>query len=201
MAKLSTKNLKLEDYIVQEDRTQKIKRMTEYHEPAFHMLNEDNPSFYAKNPFIWNDEQHISLMKNELICNVFYTELVDKNYDPLDPNRTLYRFRGNPNYVNEYFSKIEVGKTGEYKRYFVPLHELEKVDLSTLFPEDKPKVVKEFSSPKLTLPFVEEVDDRNDEEDALMSKLTIRDHAAIQWKLPVSNKEWLNKLIKQINKV
>lgn len=199
---ISTKNLKLASYPTELDRTEKTKKIMEYHEPAFHMLNEDNPIFYPKNTFNWDDEQHVSLFKSELVCNVFYTELVDKNYDPLDPNRTLYKFRGNPNYINEYFSKTETGKTGEYKRYFVPLHDFEKVDLSTLFSENKPKIVKEFNGPKLTLPFIEEeiIDDRDD-EDALMSKLTIRDHAAIQWKLPVSNKEWLNKLIKQINKV
>lgn len=196
MATLTTKNLKT-NFTVEINRTDKVKKMMEYHEPAFHMLNESNPSFYPKNPFMWNEEEHVSMMKSELTSKVFYTELVDKNYDPSDPNRTLYRFRGNPNYINEYFSKTEIGKTGEYNRYFVPLQDFEKVDLSTLFPDEKPV---EFTGPKLSVPSYND-DEDDDNEDALMSKLTIRDHAAIQWKLPVSNKEWLNKLIKQINKI
>jgi len=202
MAKLSTRNLSSATRVSPAIREENVKKITAYHEPAFSMLNESSPQFYPKNPFMWSDEMHISLMKSEITTPVFYTELVDEGYNPSDPNRTLYRFRGDKNYINEYFNKIEQGVTGEYIRYFVPLHDFEKVDLMALFPEEKPHY-PEFAGPKLTPPniLVEEEDDRSDDEDALMSKLTIRDHAAIQWKLPVSKKDWLNKLIKQVNKI
>ena len=204
MGKISTKNIARAPSTF--NREEIVKDMILYHEPAFHILSEDKPLFYPKIPFMWNDEMHVSLMKTELTGLKFYTELVDESYKPTDPNRTLYLFRGDVNYVNEYFSKSEQNKLGEYKRYFVPLQEFQKIDLSSFFPEDKVAVYPSTSFPKLELPFKEvddlsEDDERLDEEDALMSKLTIRDHAAIQWKLPVSKKEWLNKLINQINKI
>lgn len=206
MAKLNTRSLGTPK-VKTTDRTKIVKEMLSYHEPAFCMLNEDNPLFYPKCPFIWNDEETISMMKAEIISPIFYTEIVNADYTPKDPNRTLYKFRGNINYINEYFSKIENGITGEYSRYFVPLHEFERVDLQLLFPEEKPPVInfnlqeplKTSKFTELPLSFKEEEDDRDNDEDSLMTKLTIRDHAAIQWKLPVSKKEWLNKLIKQVN--
>jgi hypothetical protein len=198
---ISTKNLTKPTTF---NREELVKEMLSYHEPAFHMLSEDKPLFYPKNSFMWNDEMHVSLMKTELTSPVFYTELVDDNYKPADPNRTLYLFRGDSNYVNEYFNKTEQSKVGEYKRYFVPLQEFQKVDLSSFFPEEKTPVYPSKMGPKIEVLFKDEIeidDERLEDDDALMSKLTIRDHAAIQWKLPVSKKEWLNKLIKKINNV
>ena len=132
MEKLTTKNLSSKSKLPANIREENVKKITSYHEPAFSMLNETSPNFYPKNSFIWNDEEHISLMKSELTSLVFYTELVDDKYSPIDPNRTLYKFRGNKNYVNEYFNKIEKRGTTEYTRYFVPLHDFEKVDLMAL---------------------------------------------------------------------
>ena len=207
MAKLNTKNLIIEKP-QKLDREKIVKTMLSYHEPAFSMLKDSNPSFYPKNSFIWSGDEHVSLMKKELLSSVFYTELVNEDYTPKDPNRTLYKFRGNVNYIHEYYGKVETGPTGEYTRYFVPLYDFEKVDLSTLFQSPKETIeppvqdVGMVESKNIGVthnPPIIDTDDRIDDEDALMSKLTIRDHAAIQWTLPVSKKEWLNKLIKQIN--
>lgn len=204
MDKISTKKVTKPSTI---NREEIVKNMVLYHEPAFHILSEDNPSFYPKIPFLWNEEYHVSLMKNELTKSKFYTEFVDDTYKPTDPNRTLYLFRGNEHYINEYFAKTETSRTGEYKRYFVPLQDFEKVDLFSFFSEKQDPVYPSSSGPKIELPvnqldtYNNEDDERSNDEDVLMSKLTIRDHAAIQWKLPVSKKEWLNKLINQINKV
>jgi len=203
MAKLTTRNLIIEKP-QKVDREVIVKTMFSYHEPAFSMLKDSNPSFYPKNSFIWNGDEHVSLMKKELLSSVFYTELVNEDYTPKDPNRTLYKFRGNANHIHEYYGKVENGPTGEYTRYFVPLYDFEKVDLSTLFQLPKEAIESPVQQVESSLPIkttspIIDTDDRIDDEDALMSKLTIRDHAAIQWKLPVSKKEWLNKLIKQIN--
>lgn len=169
-----------------------VKEITQYHKPALNLFNAPDDMFYPKMLFKWNDELHASLFKKEVTSSQFYTEFVNDDYSPREKERTLYVFRGSAECINEYFEKKENGRYGEYSRYFVPLQDFEKVDLTKL---SKP-------NPTLTIPFeLEEYYKTEDElEDALMSKLTIRDHAAIQWKLPVSQKKWLNKLIQEINK-
>lgn len=206
MAKLATKNLNTVSTkkLDATDRKRLIEEIINYHEPAFELLDiEQATQFYPKVSFMWSDEPHISLFKKELSEPYFYIELVNEDYTPKDSARSLYRFRGSPECINEYFGKKEMGTFGEYFRYFVPLHDFEKVDLKELLgqniePVQSFEIKKEFDLKPMVF---EETYDDEEETDALMSKLTIRDHAAIQWKLPVSNKKWLNNLINKINKV
>lgn len=187
---LSTKTI-----ISSEDRKKMIEKIKKYHQPAFDLLGEKNPVFQPLTVFTWNNEIHVSLYKKEITAPILYTELINDDMSPKDNARTLYKFRGNAECVNEYFSKTYTGQFGEYNKYFVPLHDLEKVDLSII---SVPKPISKLP----TLPFEDEEFYKTEDEleDALMSKLTIRDHAAIQWKLPVSQKKWLNKLIQEINR-
>ena len=204
MAKLSVKTFAQEKQQTEKlspgERKKRLAEIYEYHEPIFSMLGVSESSFYPKVKFKWNDEFHISLYERELTKNPFYIEVINDDYSPEDPNRTLYMFRGNQHSINEYFEKKNTNEFGEYSRYFVPLSDFEKVDIqSSITPQVKQTL---FTGPKLS-PMVLDIEDEvsDEEEDALMSKLTIRDHAAIQWKLPVSNKKWLNNLIKKINKM
>ena len=206
MGKLSTKNISTVPFkkIDTVNRKKIIEDIINYHEPAFSLLNATPAThFYPKVKFTWNEEPHISLYLKEISESYFYIELVNEDYTPVDSNRTLYKFRGNAECINEYFEKKETGNFGEYSRYFVPLHDFEKVDLKNLLEESTPNIqVPKINIESISKPIVfEETYDDNEETDALMAKLTIRDHAAIQWKIPVSNKKWLNNLINKINKV
>lgn len=185
-------NLTTKTVITPDDRKLVTEQLKKYHQPAFDMLGEKNPFFQPRPVFTWNNEIHVSLYKKELTAPVFYMELINDDMSPKDSQRTLYKFRGNAECINEYFSKSYTGQFGEYSKYFVPLEDFEKVDLN--------KVLKPNIAP--TIPFEDEEFYKTEDEleDALMSKLTIRDHAAIQWKLPVSQKKWLNKLIQEINR-
>jgi hypothetical protein len=194
MEKLSTKSFK--DLNKKDDNIKdKVQEIKNYHETALMLLGLKPENFYPKTPFMWDDELHVSLFKSEIIAKNFYTELVNNDYSPKNEDRILLKFYGNAECINEYFEKKEVGKFGEYSRYFVPLQEFQEVDIKELLNIEISE--KENVSSEENIITLDE-DDEN--EDALMSKLTIRDHAAIQWKLPVSNKTWLNNLIKQINK-
>jgi hypothetical protein len=42
-------------------------------------------------------------------------------------------------------------------------------------------------------------EDSPEPKDAPMSKMTMKDHCAIEWRLPVSDKQWLNDLIRKTN--
>jgi hypothetical protein len=207
MAKLTTKNTEMitTKKLTAVDRKKLIDDIINYHEPAFELLDiEQATQFYPKVSFMWSDEPHISLFKKEISEPYFYIELVNEDYTPKDSNRSLYRFRGSPECINEYFGKKEVGNFGEYFRYFVPLQDFERIDLNSLL-QTNTKTINSLQvkqQPVISEPLVfEETYDDQEETDALMAKLTIRDHAAIQWKLPVSNKKWLNNLIKQVNKI
>lgn len=200
---LSTKNIKNEysQKPTPKERTERTAKLLKYHEPAFNILGESNPSFYPKVIFNFQGEPHVSLFENELTTKVFFTEFVNDSYYPMDDSRTLYKFLGGKDCLTEYYKNNE----GQYPRYYVPLIEFEKVDLQTNMFESFNIDVKPPKQ-KLETKLVEEpqplnIENHDRETDALMSKMTIRDHAAIQWKLPVSNKVWLNELIKKVNNV
>jgi hypothetical protein len=102
-----------------------------------------------------------------------YIEKVSKEYEPEDPERTLYKWKYNPHYRDEYETK-QIGPTND-ACYIVPFNELIKVELNN--------EADEFDIPDPT-------------EDLPISELTIRDLTAILTSKPVSLKPWLNKIIK-----
>ena len=98
--------------------------------------------------------------------------------DPEDPTRTLYKWRFNPHYEEEY-EKTEPAANGHF-RYLIPVSELIKIEI------EQPEPVNEF-------PDFDEIMDPD--TDAPIGQLTIRDLAAIMLKRPVSQKKWLNDII------
>jgi len=96
-----------------------------------------------------------------------YTEKVSMDWESEDDNRTLYKFVFNPYYDEEY------EKDG--KRYLVSESEMVEVDKSDL---------------------IETVVSTSDDNDAPMAEMTLRDYAAIHMQKEISNKKWLNELIK-----
>ena len=189
-----------------DERNQIFSEMKEFHKNTFSLLKVDSSkNFYPKTTFNWKDGVYVSLYERELISPAFYTEFVDDFYNPKDTvKRKLFLWKGNKEHVNEYYKKDE----GTYVRWFVPIDEFEEINvtsialksqiggLSTKNLNEKPKPVKKITE---ELPPFELDDDDTEEKDAPMSKMTIKDQCAIQWKIPVSDKKWLNNLINQVN--
>jgi hypothetical protein len=141
---------------------------------------------------------------------------------PMSPDRQLFKFKANPFYAEEY----EVKENPKYTAYTIPaseliailkdgseisysLYEKRKVELQktaeslprlqqslapALFPDFEQDFQKVESS--VEMPFdIEKASVIS--EDAPLSEITIRDLAAIMLMKPVSNRSWLNELIKQ----
>jgi hypothetical protein len=109
-----------------------------------------------------------------------YTEFTSIDLEPEDPTRTLYKWRFNPHYEEEY-DKTDPAPNGHF-RYLIPISELIKVEF------EKPS-----EAPTGVFPDFDEIMDPNN--DAPLSQITVRDLAAIMLKKPVSQKKWLNDLI------
>ena len=113
-----------------------------------------------------------------------YTEFVSKDNIPDNPERTLWKWPFNPEFDTEY-KKSEPHQATGHHRYLIPIDELINVGERYV----KPVKAKESEQTKLVLDVAT--------DDAPIGQMTIRDKAAIDWKLPVSNKAWLNELIKK----
>lgn len=115
-----------------------------------------------------------------------YTEFVSADYDPEDPERRLWKWPYNPHYEEEYAQTEPHAVTG-HVRYLIPVDELILVEKKS---SSLKKATEKEEQGSLNF---EDLPDPN--EDAPIKDLTIRDKCAIDWKLPVSRKKWLNKLI------
>jgi hypothetical protein len=114
-----------------------------------------------------------------------YTEYVSIALDSEDPTRTLYKWSYNSFYDEEY-ETTDANANG-HVRYLIPVSELIKI---------KPETKTETKNTE-TQGLFPDFDDLMDSDlDAPLSSLTVRDLAAILLKKPVSNKKWLNDLIK-----
>lgn len=175
-----------------QERKEATAKLREKHQPTFDALGISDAEFIPKMAHFQKGLTglHMGFFESELSkgCDV-YTEKVSISLEPEDPNRTLYRWRFNPHFREEYASS-EATESG-YVRYFLPVEELEEVYLK---PADlKITAGKGKPAPEIKLPF-----DPNG--DLPMDQMTIRDYAAIHLKAPVSQKAWLNELIKESSK-
>lgn len=163
------------------------------------------------------------LKKGEDIYIEFYDNVTDNkgvivDFKPFHEDRLLCKYRVNPHYAEEYEQKENINqKTGEpYTTYTIPLSELIAVTPDgremayPMYEKTKEVVVEEadLSIPRLqqTLSvfpnFEEEFPSVKEEKalvvrDAPLSEITIKDLAAIMLMKPVSDRPWLNELIKQ----
>ena len=110
------------------------------------------------------------------ILNGLYSS-ISSEYIPEDPKRTLYKWVFNPHWRTEY--DIIDATESIQERFMIPVSELRVVQTIT-----QPQ--KEIKLPDLDLGPMDEP----------FNMLTIRDLAAIMLKKPVSNKQWLNEIIK-----
>lgn len=161
----------------------------------------------------------------ELYDNVTDNSGTVVDVKPFYEHRQLFKYRYNPFFAEEYDKKSGTSSTGsDYSLFTVPLQEMMAInsDGSALSYGLFEKRLNEIEEKKkaadfdIDLPrlqnslvdndfpdFTEGVTAKvaltprpvNVIPDVLYSEMTIADYAAIMWKKPVSNKQWLNELI------
>lgn len=162
----------------QDLKRQKLEEFRDYHQNLLTNLGVSRLDFNFKIPFYDRKGRNvIGIFPSEFRKpNGFYFELATRDYNPLSPNRTVYKIPSNFAYEDEY----ELNDRGSY---LVPLEELRAVNSTgpvSAFNE-KPPVSYKAPSPM---------------EDAPMSEMTIRDYIAIHTGKPISAKVWINEIIK-----
>lgn len=182
---LSTKNAGASSVM---DKKTKIANLREKHEHLFQLEGVGaSAKFIPKMAYIprGSDDRVIALFPSEIKGGEdIYTEFVSSEYDPEDPERRLWKWPFNSHWEEEYQTTEPHHKTG-HVRYLIPVDELLDVAQS----HQHSVVEDDAKEDQFPMP------DAND--DAPINQLTIRDKAAIDWKLPVSRKPWLNDLIRQ----
>jgi len=175
-----------------EDKRERRARVKLYHLPNFESNKISEPIFFPKmayTPF-GKSEKHVAFFASEINKGQdVYLEFCDINDSPEDPERKLYRWRFNPHFETEY-EKTEPNAVTGHCRYLIPIEELSVIRINT---PEQPKMLSTKSTPEqpqlslgLTEPSI----------DAPVSEMTIRDLAAILLKKPVSDRTWLNEIIK-----
>lgn len=174
-----------------EERKENLKKIKEFHKATLAGLGVNDFSLLPKLAYrpSGKTEIHVSFFYSEISKgHDVYLEFTDRNNVPEDPERTLYLWKFNPHFDEEY-EKTEPTESTGHIRYLVPVEEL--------------KVIKKYS-PEATITIEKEVKLKpaldfslpNPETDPPINDMTIRDLAAIILGKPVSNKEWLNQIIK-----
>lgn len=159
---------------------EKVAVLREKHQPVFDAIGVPNAYFYPKIAYrpSGKDELYVSFFPSELSreANV-YTEFVSRDYISEDSNRTLWMWRYNPHWEEEYEATPpnEVG----HVRFLVPVSELIKITM----PKEKE------AAPSFDL-FESGII-----ADCPISEMTVRDFATIMTGKPLSTKQWLNELI------
>lgn len=176
------------------ERREKTEILIQEHFWKFDILKITNPLFIPKSAYIprGKSEHFISFFPSELNRNEdIYTEFVSYDLTPEDPDRVLYKLKANPFYDEEY------EKTDDTNfRYLVPVKELERIVISNPEADDDFSELDEIITlKKPEIKTKPEVKLSDDELDIPLSEITVRDFAAIMLKKPISNKDWLNKLI------
>lgn len=160
-----------------EERKENLRKLKEFHKKTLDDLGVGTPYLLGKMAYLNNGQRVVSLFYSEISQKKdVFIEFTDRYNVPEYEDRTLYRWRYNPHFEEEYQKTDEADPTRA--RYLIPVDELQ--------------VVKRYDSeptgPDFSLP--------NPEIDPPINDLTIRDLAAILLQRPVSKKEWLNEIIK-----
>lgn len=159
---------------------EKIALLREKHQFIFDSINIPNALFFPKMAYRprGKDELYVSFFGSEFKREAdIYTEFVSRDFMSEDSNRTLWMWRYNPHWEEEY-DTTEPNELG-HVRYLLPVSELVKVSI----PKEKISV-NPFES------FAQDLI-----EDASLDDMTIRDFATIMTGKPLSAKAWLNKII------
>ena len=174
-------------------RRAQVKELEQKHMKLFKLENlEKLPKFIPKMAYLpkTGDERVISFFPSEIMGGQdIYTEFVSRELVPEDSERRLWKWQFNPEYDTEY-AKTEKHPATGHQQYLIPVAELIDVAELHLGVKEAPEPPKEEER-QLELKMPTE----GDLEDAPLSEMTLRDKIALDYKLPVSNKQWVNKII------
>lgn len=160
------------------DRKTITAQLREKHQPYFNYKTIPDAIFIPKMAYkpSGKDELFISFFQSELRkeCDL-YVEFVNRDLQPEDASRTLWKWNYNPHWSEEY-------EALENDRYLIPVSELICIRTETIVQKEA------VSSPS---PFFE--------DDCLLTEMTVRDLLSVTSMKPVSQKAWLNALIIELN--
>jgi len=158
------------------ERKERKNKLREKHQPLLDSLKIKSANYIPKMAHNVHGLEglHMGFFESELINGDVYTERVSMKMESEDSERTLYKWKYNPHFKEDYQTS-EPSMHGDC-RYLIPIHSLE--------------VVK---------PFIEKIEPliitSDPESDLPIEQMTLRDYAAIHLNKPVSKKEWLNLII------
>lgn len=110
-----------------EERKKKVNELRQQHEDYFNSNELSDAAYIPKMAYRppGKDDLHISFFPSELERNGdIYTEFVSIDYNAEDPKRTLYLYRYNPHWKDEY--ELVESSSG-FQRHLVPVSELKVV--------------------------------------------------------------------------
>ena len=160
--------------LTKEQKDIKVAAMRDFHEAKMSECSNGKHFFYPKIPYMAGNVPVIGLYRSELekTKEEVFIELINREYEPREEKRTLYRYKYNP----QFKEKFSLAPGGYSDRYNVPINALEVVCRTHVeLPND--------------LLSEENVEDCN------MTQMTCRDWASLLLKKPISTKSWLNELI------
>jgi hypothetical protein len=172
--------------LTKEEKQKKVEGFRQYHAELIRDLEIIPSDFNVKMPFYDRHGRNVvGIFASEFKRpKGFYFELIDRELEPIDKERTIYRLPYNESFDQEY----EMNSKGSY---LVPLEELRTVNMTSLAVSGPDAILTEkistkpISTYKAPAPI----------EDAPYAEMTIRDYVAIHTGRPVSKRAWLNELI------
>jgi len=106
------------------ERKEKVAKLRKEHEEYFQTIDETDALYIPKMAYrpSGKDDLHISFFPSELEKEgEIYTEFVSIAYDSEDPKRTLYLYKYNPHWKEEY--ELVTSNSG-FERHLIPVNEL-----------------------------------------------------------------------------
>jgi len=195
------------------DRKRKEAEFFAEHKETFKKLKLHDPFFTIKTAFYKKGKEgrQVQFFEWELEKGAdIYVEFYDyeetshgKDMVPMYESRNLFKYTYNPFFKEEYDTKSNVNKKGEeYITYIIPVSEL-----SVVLKDGNMITYPDFEAGNYTEPqeqskisifpdFEQELGLDSSSEDAPFSEMTIKDFCAVMLRKPVSDKKWLNNLIK-----
>lgn len=172
-----------------------------YWKPYFENITLSNPVFKTK--LCYNSKEFpegkipgVRFFESELNCKEpIYIECVDWDQNFYDPmNRVLYKIGPNPHWRGDPDKYVKSGNP-KHNTYAVRLEDLEVAN-KTSITEKSPKLAIASITPVVDLEEDEYVKMYEGSDDNHLSSMTLRDQYCITHNVPMSNKSWLNELIK-----
>ena len=111
-----------------QERKAKVLELRKEHQNYFEKSNNTNALYIPKMAYrpSGKDELHVSFFPSELQKGRdIYTEFVSIEYDSEDPKRTLYLFKHNAHWAEEY---EKVTSSSGFERHIVPVSELKVIN-------------------------------------------------------------------------